>query len=76
MVITNHMIDPPEPNTYLYTKEELLKLLDDAYWKGYRDGSKTIYTTVTTTDYPWLTIKPEWHSSTTSSPKEWSTEWL
>ena len=71
MVITNHTIDPPDPNAYLYTKEELMKLLDDAYWKGYRDGSKTSYTI--STDYPWLTIKPE---QSTSWPKEWSTEWL
>lgn len=39
------------------SKEELKKLLDEAYWEGYRSGSNTTwtYTTPNWTPYNWTT---------------------
>ena len=39
------------------SKEELKKLLDEAYWEGYRNGSNTTwtYTTPNWTPYYWTT---------------------
>lgn len=44
------------------TEEELKKLLDDAYWDGYRDGGKTYTWSSPTTWSPYT-----WTSSTTQS---------
>lgn len=55
------VVSPNKDGKIELTKEELQKMLDDAYDKGYTEGKQKAFDTITVASYPvtqdWLRIK-------------------